>query len=253
RVSQVSSGLVSGGRRLDFHLARAPASAARDATRNGVVLVHELPEGPGSGPATGSTYPQLADRIAEDTGWVSLTFTCRGAGRSPGQFGPQAWLDDVKAAAAFLNEQAGSVWLAGFGFGGALALRVAAADETIGGVAAMAAPADLSKWIRNPASLAALAHEAGLVDSAAPAGFDQWASELEAIDPIGAARALAPRPLLIVQGSADETTALDEARALADAAEGYGELRVITMAGARLRHDPRTVAVLLGWLERHST
>jgi hypothetical protein len=38
---------------------------------------------------------------------------------------------------------------------------------------------------------------------------------------------------------------------LADAAEGYAELRVVAMAGSRLRHDPRAIALLLGWLQRH--
>ena len=36
-----------------------------------------------------------------------------------------------------------------------------------------------------------------------------------------------------------------------DAAEGVAELRVIPTAGHRLRHDPRAVALLMGWLQRH--
>ncbi|MEA3018982.1 MAG: hypothetical protein QOI47_506, partial [Actinomycetota bacterium] len=30
------------------------------------------------------------------------------------------------------------------------------------------------------------------------------------------------------------------------------ELRIIQSAGHRLRHDPRAIAVLLGWLERQA-
>ena len=33
---------------------------------------------------------------------------------------------------------------------------------------------------------------------------------------------------------------------------GAGELRLVNGAGHRLRHDPRAVAVLLGWLERQT-
>jgi uncharacterized protein len=40
-----------------------------------------------------------------------------------------------------------------------------------------------------------------------------------------------------------------DARVLADA-HGSAELRLINGAGHRLRHDPRAVAVLLGWLDR---
>jgi len=36
-------------------------------------------------------------------------------------------------------------------------------------------------------------------------------------------------------------------------AHGSAELRVITGAGHRLRHDPRAVAVLLGWLDRQKS
>ena len=52
------------------------------------------------------------------------------------------------------------------------------------------------------------------------------------------------------------TGALDhaqlDARALADC-HGGAELRMIQGAGHRLRHDPRAIAVLLGWLERQIT
>ena len=41
-----------------------------------------------------------------------------------------------------------------------------------------------------------------------------------------------------------------DARALADAADGEVELRILSGAGHRLRHDPRAIAVLLGWLDR---
>ena len=37
---------------------------------------------------------------------------------------------------------------------------------------------------------------------------------------------------------------------LLDAADGAAELRILPGAGHRLRHDPRAIAVLLGWLDR---
>ena len=59
-------------------------------------------------------------------------------------------------------------------------------------------------------------------------------------------------PLLVMHGSADEEVPLMDARALADAAEAAAELRVVPQAGHGLRHDPRAVASLLGWLERRA-
>ena len=43
---------------------------------------------------------------------------------------------------------------------------------------------------------------------------------------------------------------MDELTALVDAADGRADLRVIVGAGHRLRHDPRAVAALIGWMER---
>jgi putative redox protein len=63
---------------------------------------------------------------------------------------------------------------------------------------------------------------------------------------------LAPRPLLLIQGSDDDQVPALDARALADW-HGTAELRIITGAGHRLRHDPRAIAVLMGWLERQET
>jgi putative redox protein len=42
-----------------------------------------------------------------------------------------------------------------------------------------------------------------------------------------------------------------EPRDLVAAAEGRAELRLIQGAGHQLRADPRMVATLLGWLDRH--
>jgi putative redox protein len=40
-----------------------------------------------------------------------------------------------------------------------------------------------------------------------------------------------------------------DARVLADA-HGSADLRIIDGASHQLRHDPRSVAILLGWLDR---
>jgi fermentation-respiration switch protein FrsA (DUF1100 family) len=244
--------LVSGDHRLEWHLALPPSSAARDKTRNGIVIAHGLPLSPKSAATASQTFPQLADRIAADTGWSALSFTFSGAGRSGGQFSPQAWLDDMVRAVSFLREEAPTVWLAGFGFGGTLALRVAALDPAVGGVAVLAAPSDLSAWITDPGSLAEHASAAGLVDTPTPDDLDDWPAVLRAIDPLGSAAAIRPRPLLIIHGSADEEVPLVDSRALADAAESAAELRIVAEAGQGLRHDPRVVAILLGWLERRA-
>jgi uncharacterized protein len=82
-----------------------------------------------------------------------------------------------------------------------------------------------------------------------PASFDEWSRAFRRFRPIEAARRFAPRPLLVMHGDDDESVPTTDARQLA-IAHGSAELSVLVGAGHRLRHDPRAVAVLFGWLDR---
>ena len=84
-----------------------------------------------------------------------------------------------------------------------------------------------------------------------PADVDAWIRELRETRPLALVAKLAPRPLLLLQGSDDDVVPSIDSRALADG-HGSAELRIISGAGHRLRHDPRAIAVLLGWLERQA-
>jgi putative redox protein len=54
---------------------------------------------------------------------------------------------------------------------------------------------------------------------------------------------------LLVHGSADDVVPVEDARMLADAAGKHVELRIVANGPHRLRHDPRAIAALLGWLD----
>jgi putative redox protein len=54
-----------------------------------------------------------------------------------------------------------------------------------------------------------------------------------------------------LHGDTDELVPSLDARLLADA-HGDAELRIISGAGHELRHDPRAIAMFLGWLSRQS-
>ena len=237
------------GARLEHHLARPPGSV-RGRARCGLVIAHGMPVGEGAASNASVTLPELADRVARDTGWLALAFSFRGAGRSAGSFSPGGWLADLFGAVELLRAETPSVFIAGFGLGGALALRAAAADPSIGGVATLGAPADLNAVLADPARILACAVASGYCDASDDVDLDAWAGELRAIDPSGAAADVPPRPLLIVHGSIDAVVPVVDARVLSDSAEGRAELRVVGMAAHRLRHDPRAVALLLGWLQR---
>lgn len=244
--------VVSDGRKLKAHLARPPLTAGR-ANQAGLVLCHGLPVGTGTAGTAGHTFPQLADRIAE-TGWTCLSFWFRGAGGSGGEFSIGGWLEDLAAAVAHLRDEGVEhVWLAGFSTGGTLAVRLAAADPDIRGVATLAAPSDLSAWSNDPAYLLGLARQVGVIGEGVDPDLNEWAKQVADLDPMGSAARIPPRPFFVAHGSADDAVPLADARALADAAHGQCELHIIPMAGHRLRHDPRAMAMLLGWLDRQTT
>jgi putative redox protein len=54
---------------------------------------------------------------------------------------------------------------------------------------------------------------------------------------------------LLLHGDDDESVPAGDSRQLAEA-HGAAEMRVIDGAGHRLRHDPRAMAVMMGWLDR---
>ena len=114
----------------------------------------------------------------------------------------------------------------------------------------MSAPADFDDWANHPRRLMQHAREVGVIhDPAFPAGFDMWAREAREVRAVARVRDLAPRPLLVLHGSEDDAVPSFDARVLADA-HGDADLRIIEGGPHQLRHDPRAVAVLLGWLDR---
>ncbi|HZT65639.1 MAG TPA: alpha/beta hydrolase [Acidimicrobiales bacterium] len=243
--------LESAGLKLGAHLARPKTRGA--GRRPGLVLAHGFPAAPAGAGQAGSTYPELADWLAAEAGWVVLAFNFRGAGTSEGDFSLGGWLADLRSAVDHLSSQpdVSGVWLAGFRDGGSLALCVAGEDPRVRGVAALAAPVDFDRWASEPRRFLEEARRAGVIRRREfPPDFDAWARELREIKPLTGAAGVPPRPLLVVHGTDDVTVPLMDARALADAVSNKVEFRVLNGAGHHLRHDPRAVAILLGWLER---
>lgn len=214
--------LGSDGVRLKAVLANPPVAAA---PTRGLVLCHGLPIGPGAAPAgAGDSYAELANGLAAASGWTVLAFDFRATRGELSDVSLADWLSDLRAAVEHLFALDGitGVWLAGFSVGGALALCLAGDDERIKGVCALAAPAEFDDWVVDPGR----------------------------VHPLQSISKIPPRPVLLVHGDADDVANVSDARALADAAGGEVELRILAGAGHGLRHDPRATAVLEGWLDR---
>lgn len=245
--------IESGGLRLAGHLAR-PDPAIGVAAPAGLVLCHGFPSGPGGAATSAQTYPAFADRLSTETGWAVLTFNFRGTGTSEGNFSLRGWLDDLGSAIdRLVAEGVSGVWVAGSSTGGALAIWAAAHDDRIRGVAALAAPATFDVWAGHPRQFLDHARQMGVLkDRSYPPDLDTWARELTDIRALDAVGKVPPRPLLIMHGTDDDAVPPHDAHTLATAADNQVELRLIYGAGHRLRHDPRAVAFLLGWMERQA-
>jgi len=235
--------------RLAAHLA---VGSPKGAGASGVVLIHGFPSPTRPGPPS-RTYHQLGERIADELGWTSLALSLRGCGESEGQFSLDGWIADVDRAITYLCDLGcRGIWLVGSTTGGSLAMIVGASDSRVEGVAVVGARADFDDWAREPERFVEHCRRVLVItDPEHPSDLGAWTAELERHSPINAAAQLSDRSLLVVHGARDRQVPSEEARALA-AAHGNAQLRVLDGGNHRLRHDPRFVALLLGWLERQT-
>ncbi len=241
--------LRSGTSLLDLRIA---TSNVRPVAGHVLVVVHGLPRALGMGRQAAGLLPELAEHLANESGWLVATGTLSGVGGSTGTFSATQWRSDLQRILDRVDQSDRQISLAGFGFGGALALATAADDERVRGVATFATPAHLEPWCGRADEFHHAVQAAGVVGNAAELlPPEELRRDVLAIDPIKAVAAIPPRRLLVGHGSDDLEVPPSDARDLVAAAEGRAELRLIQGAGHQLRADPRMVATLLGWLDRH--
>ena len=169
-----------------------------------------------------------------------------------GEFSLQGWLDDTINAAKDLkaNPKVNSVWLAGFGTGGALAISAASRSEEVTGVAAISSPSDFHDWVQDPDQLLEYSRAVGAIsDPDFPQDKNSWEAEIDSVRPLTAAEKMNGKPLLVVHGASDQVVPSFDARVIADA-HGNADLRIIDGGTHRLRFDPRATAIIIGWLDR---
>lgn len=240
----------SGGVVLEGELVRAPSVGRRRS--HAVLFLHGFPSADVSAEDTGRDMPELCQRMCSDFGWDAMTIRFRGCGQSGGEFSLARWVDDAAASVRWLEAELrpDTLWVCGFGTGGAVGLVAAADSDNVTGAAVVGSPADFDDWATDPDQLLVHARKAGVISSSRfPPERQRWDAELREVRAVQAAERFKSRPLLVLHGSDDEAVPHFDARVLADA-HGAADLRFIQGGGHQLRHDPRAVSVLLAWLDR---
>lgn len=243
----------SGGAELEGTLVKAERSANRRGV-NSVLILHGFPNADVGAKTVGIDMPELCQRINTELGWNAMTIRFRGCGRSTGEFSLARWVDDATAGCRQLRSETRSdnLWVVGFGTGGSVGLVAAADLPDVSGVALLGSPADFDDWAAKPERLLRYSREIGVITSSDfPSNRERWEAELREVRAVEAAERFPPRPLLVLHGYEDEAVPHFDARMMADA-HGSADLRFIRGGSHHLRHDPRAISILLGWLDRHS-
>jgi fermentation-respiration switch protein FrsA (DUF1100 family) len=82
-----------------------------------------------------------------------------------------------------------------------------------------------------------------------PPSLGGWFEDLKRVTPLDHVAGIAPRSLLFVHGSEDETVPVSHAHDLYEKAGEPKEIIIIDGAGHRLRQDERVFAVVMDWLK----
>lgn len=219
-----------------------------------VCLCHGIPSGEPPDPGDGG-YPLLAEKICRE-GFAVLIFNFRGTGDSGGNLDILGWTRDLQTAIDYLWSLAGvdksHMSLFGFSAGAAVSVYVASRDKRVSCVAACACPADFTLFTEanEPQSVVDRFRSIGAIrDDDFPPSVEEWLDGFSLVSPVNHIAGIAPRPLLLVHGSRDETVPVSHARRLCEIAGEPKQLVIIDGAGHRLRQDDRATGAVLDWLK----
>ncbi|MFC2013728.1 alpha/beta hydrolase [Chloroflexota bacterium] len=203
-------------------------------------------------------YPLLAERICRE-GFAVFIFNFRGTGASGGNFDILGWTRDMKAAIDYLctlpEVDKARLSLLGFSGGAAVLIYGASRDRRVSAVVTCASPAEFTFFtgVDDPSSIIEHFRRIGAIrDKDFPQSTEDWLGGFRSVNPIKYVAGIAPRPLLLVHGSRDETVEVSHAHRLFDKAGEPKQIIIVEGAGHRLRHDDRAMAIVIDWLKSHA-
>ncbi len=228
-----------------------------DGPHPGLVICHGMPAGPRPEPGAppplddGLSYLGVAEWCALE-GFATLIFNFRGTGESGGNFHPMGWAHDLDAVISWMlarpEVDAGRLVLLGSSMGAAVATYSAAHRPEVAGLVSFAGPAE-TRTRQRPAEDVERMREMGIIrDPGFPPSLEDWANEGLELSPSRWVSMIAPRPLLILHGDADDVVSPESAHVLYERAGEGKELRMLPGVGHRFRSEPTAMAAAIEWL-----
>ena len=224
----------------------------------GLVVCHGMPAGPRPDPGgpdaagDGLDYPGLAEWCAWE-GFATLIFNFRGTGESGGNFHTLGWARDLDDVVSWMlgrpEVDPARVVLLGASRGAAVATYVAAHRPEVAGLVSFAGPSVMGPRSQ-PAEAVERLRAMGLIrDADFPPSLEEWANEGATLNPVDLVGLVAPRPLLLLHGDADDVVSPDNAHTLYERAGEGKEMRMLPGVGHRFRSEETAMGAALEWLK----
>jgi alpha-beta hydrolase superfamily lysophospholipase len=217
----------------------------------GVLLLHGIPSVAPPDPGD-EGYPGLA-RSAAAQGVSAAWLNMRAAKGQPGFFSIEGWVKDATIGVAALTDgdfRDLEVVICGSSAGGAVAAEVVHRGAPVDGLALLAAPAAWLSYAAHPqAGVERITQDSGM--RVAPEVLSdpaEWGEEFRRISTETAIAGVRV-PVLIVQGEEDFVVPPEHATRIS-AACPQAEVHMLPGGSHQLRRDPRTLQILLDWLQR---
>ncbi|MBA7646342.1 hypothetical protein ES703_54104 [subsurface metagenome] len=218
-----------------------------------VCLCHGIP---GNSPDPNDRgYSLLAERICRQN-FAVFIFNFRGAGASGGNFDILDWTEDLKVVIDYLwtlpEVDRSRLLLLGFSGGAAVSIYVASQDKRVSSIVTCACPAEFTFFTEGnePQSIIDHFRSVGIIrDKNFPHSAHEWLHSFTQVSPVNYIAGIAPRPLLLVHGSQDETVEVSHAYKLYDRAGEPKQIVIVDGAGHGLRQNDKVMAIVLDWLK----
>ena len=197
-------------------------------------------------------YADLAEWCAWE-GFATVIFNFRGTGDSGGNFHHLGWTQDLDVIISWLREKPhvdlNRIFLIGSSLGAAVAIYVTAHRDDVAGLVSFASPSVMLAR-HQPVEAVEKLRKLGVIrDAWFPESLEEWANESEKISPAKWVGNVAPRPLLLLHGDADQVVPAENAHALFDLAGENKELLLLSGVGHRFRHEAIVMSKSLEWIK----